>query len=338
VSIEFDRARAQALDVDIGSAAQAAGAAFGGAVATQFETTAGLEQVQVIYPTADQSDLEVLRQIPIRAQNGAIVHLGDFTTIVSTPTAPLITRTDRNTVIHVNANFAASSSLSGVESGLLRRLPSLHLPPNISVTPAPLGQQDEMHQTLSGMGSSMILSVILAYLLMVVLYNSYLTPFIIIMSVPVAAVGALGALSVTHQTLNLFSLIGMILLIGISTKNGILLVDYANTLRTRGYDKLAAIKESAFTRFRPIIMTSCSVVAGNIPLAVAFEAGSGSRQSLGTVVIGGVLSSLALTLLLIPSIYMWLSPPDQPVKRDGEVQPPFIDGMPREEVPAEVHG
>jgi len=336
VSIEFDRSRAQALDVDIGQAAQAAGAAFGGAVATQFETTAGLEQVQVIYPAADQTNLDVLRQVPIRAQNGAVVHLGDFTSIASTPTAPLITRTDRSTVIHVNANFAASSSLSGVESGLLRRLPSLHLPPNISVHPAPLGQQDEMHQTLSGMGSSMIMSVILAYLLMVVLYNSYLTPLIIILSVPVAAIGALGALMLTHQTLNLFSLIGMILLIGIATKNGILLVDYANTLRRRGYDKFAAIKESAYTRFRPIIMTSCSVVAGNIPLAVAFEAGSGSRQSLGTVVIGGVLSSLALTLLLIPSIYMWLAPPDPTTPRDGEVRRPGIDDLPQPPVPAEV--
>ena len=121
------------------------------------------------------------------------------------------------------------------------------------------------------MGLSMIVSVILVYLLMVALYNSYVSPFIIIFSVPVAAVGAIGALLLTHRTLNLFSLIGTILLIGIATKNGILLVDYANTLRERGLDKLAAIKESAHTRFRPIIMTSFSVVAGNIPLALALE-------------------------------------------------------------------
>jgi multidrug efflux pump subunit AcrB len=162
------------------------------------------------------------------------------------------------------------------------------------------------------MGSSMILSVILAYLLMVVLYNSYLTPLIIILSVPVAAIGALGALMLTHQTLNLFSLIGTILLIGIASKNGILLVDYANTLRDRGLDKLSAIKESAHTRFRPIIMTSFSVMAGNLPLALALDPGASSRSSLGIVVIGGVLSSLVLTLLLIPNIYMWVAPNDQP--------------------------
>ena len=95
-----------------------------------------------------------------------------------------------------------------------------------------------MHQTLVGMGLSMIVSVMLVYLLMVALYNSYVSPFIIIFSVPVAAIGAIGALLLTHRTLNLFSLIGTILLIGIATKNGILLVDYANTLRARGLDKL----------------------------------------------------------------------------------------------------
>ncbi|HEY5349040.1 MAG TPA: efflux RND transporter permease subunit, partial [Candidatus Lustribacter sp.] len=287
------------------------GAAFGGNVATQFETTAGLEQVQVIYPPQDQTNLDVLRDVPIRASNGSIVYLGDIATFESTPTPPLMTRTDRNTVIHVDSNVAPDSSLSNVEEGLIQKIPSLHLPPNIVVRPAPLGQQDFMHQVLVGMGTSMIVSVILVYLLMVALYNSYLSPFVIIFSVPVAAIGAIGALVITHKTLNLFSLIGTILLIGIATKNGILLVDYANTLRERGRKKFDAIMESAHTRFRPIVMTSVSVVAGNLPLALAIEPGSSSRASLGIVVIGGVLSSLVLTLLLIPNAYMWVAPSDE---------------------------
>jgi HAE1 family hydrophobic/amphiphilic exporter-1 len=320
ISIEFDRNKAQALGVDLGQAAQAAGAAFGGNVATQFETTAGLEQVQVIYPQSFQTSIDELKSVAIRSSNGGIVYLGDIARFVSTPTAPLITRTDRTNVIHVDANFLPGSSLSAVENGLLKKLPSLNLPPNIVVRPAPLGQQDFMHQTLVGMGLSMIVSVILVYLLMVALYNSYLSPFIIIFSVPVAAIGAISALFLTHRTLNLFSLIGTILLIGIATKNGILLVDYANTLRSRGLDKLSAIKESAHTRFRPIIMTSFSVVAGNIPLALALDPGSSSRSSLGIVVIGGVISSLVLTLLLIPNVYMWVAPKDHP-STNGEAHP-----------------
>jgi HAE1 family hydrophobic/amphiphilic exporter-1 len=165
-----------------------------------------------------------------------------------------------------------------------------------------------MGQTLVGLGTSLILSVGLVFLLMVALYNSYRSPFIIMFSVPVAAVGALGALAITRETLNLYSLIGTILLVGIVTKNGILLVDYANTLREQGRSKLDAIRESAYTRFRPIVMTSISVIAGNVPLALALEPGSQVRASLGTVVIGGITSSLVLTLILVPIMYAWLSP------------------------------
>ncbi len=199
-----------------------------------------------------------------------------------------------------------------MQNAFLASVKAMHdagtLPKNIQVRPRPLGQQDFMQQTLVGMGTSLILSIMLVFLLMVALYNSYRSPFIIMFSVPLAACGALGALWITHETLNLFSLIGTILLVGIVTKNGILLVDYANTLRERGEDKVKAIQESAYTRFRPIIMTSISVIAGNIPLALALEPGSSTRQSLGVVVIGGITSSLLLTLVLVPVMYALLPP------------------------------
>jgi HAE1 family hydrophobic/amphiphilic exporter-1 len=330
VAIEFDRDKAQALDVDIGQAATAAGAAFGGDQVTEFETPQGLEEVQVIYPLVDQHELDALRAIPIRSNNGSIVHLGDFTNFTLEPTSPLITRTDRNTVIHVDANITPGYSLSNVQAAFAKRLAAAHLPSNVLVRPAPLGQQDFMRQTLTGLGASMLLSIVLVFLLMVALYNSYLSPLIILFSVPVAAVGAIGALLLTHSSLNLFSLIGSILLIGIATKNGILLVDYANTLRRRGLDELAAIKESAFTRFRPIVMTSVSVVAGNIPLALALEPGQSSRASLGIVVIGGVISSLVLTLLLIPIMYLWLAPKQLDKSAPPEEARPSLDGGVRE--------
>jgi HAE1 family hydrophobic/amphiphilic exporter-1 len=306
--VMFDRAKAQALNVSIATAANAARAAFGGTIATQFETADGLEQVQVIYPASLQTSFAELSNIPIRSNTGGIVHLGDFAYFVNQPVSPLITRVDRNTVIHLTANIAPGSSLSSVQNAFLQRVKDLNLPSNIQVRPRPLGQQDFMAQTLVGLGTSLILSIMLVFLLMVALYNSYRAPFIIMFSVPVAAVGALGALWITGSTLNLFSLIGTILLVGIVTKNGILLVDYANTLRERGETKLKAIQESAFTRFRPIIMTSISVIAGNVPLALALEPGSSVRSSLGVVVIGGITSSLILTLVLVPIMYVLLAP------------------------------
>jgi HAE1 family hydrophobic/amphiphilic exporter-1 len=337
VELIFDRNKARALNVSIGTAATAARAAFGGAIATQFETNDGLVQVQVIYPISKQTRLSEFAAIPVRNNYGQVVHLGDFSSLRWAPTLPLITRTDRNGVVHIDANTAPDAQLSNVQSEFMKRVAALHLPRTIVVRPAPLGQQDLLGQTLLGLGSSLILSVVLVFLLMVALYNSYLSPLIIMFSVPVAAIGAIGALFITHETLNLFSLIGTILLVGIATKNGILLVDYANTLRERGYDKLAAIKESAFTRFRPIIMTSISVIAGNIPLALALEPGSQVRASLGTVVIGGISSSLVLTLVLVPIMYLWLAPnvfhPAHQLETLPEGKPPH-DGVPHLPEPA----
>jgi HAE1 family hydrophobic/amphiphilic exporter-1 len=143
---------------------------------------------------------------------------------------------------------------------------------------------------------------------MVALFDSYISPVIILGSVPVAVVGALGALAITGKTLNLFSLIGVILLIALVAKNGILLVDFANGARKNGADKVAAIVRSAHVRFRPIMMTTIAMIAGMAPLALALEAGATERQALGIVVIGGLMSSLVLTLVLIPVLYIWLAP------------------------------
>jgi HAE1 family hydrophobic/amphiphilic exporter-1 len=127
-------------------------------------------------------------------------------------------------------------------------------------------------------------------------------------SVPVAAVGAFGSLALTHQSLNLFSLIGVIMLVGLVSKNGILLVDFAILKVEAGLDKVASIRQAARERFRPIVMTTVSMISGMMPLALALDPGSEAKRSLGTVVIGGLTSSLLLTLVLVPCVYVWLAP------------------------------
>jgi HAE1 family hydrophobic/amphiphilic exporter-1 len=318
IELEFNRARARALDVDIGQASIAAEAAFGGAIATSFELPTGEEQVQIIYPISDQHQVAQLLNIPVRTTNGNIAHMGDFAHVTEDPQPPLIIRIDLNNAVHLLANPDSKTSLGQLTNAFLKRASAVHLPSNVTLAAAPLGQGDFMNQLLAGMGSGLILSVVLVFLLMVALYNSYVSPFIIMFSVPVAAVGGIFALFITHETLNMFSLIGCVLLVGIAAKNGILLVDYANTLRERGESKLVAIQESARTRFRPIVMTSLSVIAGNVPLALALEPGSSVRSSLGVVVCGGAFSSLVLTLVLVPVMYMWLAPEKLPVMHHGD--------------------
>ncbi len=156
---------------------------------------------------------------------------------------------------------------------------------------------------MSSMGLALLTSFALVYMLMVVLYGSFLTPFVIMFSVPVAVVGALLGLAITGQTLNLFSMIGIIMLFGLVAKNGILLVDYANTMRKRGMRSAEAMRAAAAIRLRPILMTTSAMVFGMLPLALGLAEGAEFRRSMGTVLIGGLLSSLILTLFLVPVVY-----------------------------------
>ncbi len=317
VEVEFDRGRARALGVEVGTAASAVRAAFGGTLATQFTTENGIKDVQVIYPQSDQNSLAGIASIPIRSSSGSIVSVGDVTTIQRAPAPPLITRINRQSVVYVGANVAPGAELSNVQRAFAKRLAALSLPPGTIVAPVTGGNEEFVRDTVIGMSISLALSVLLVYLLMVALYNGYRTPFVVMFSVPVAVVGALGALAITHQTLNLFSFIGSVLLIGLVSKNGILLVDFANRLRLTQHSTRAAMQEAALERFRPIVMTTVAMIAGMLPLALAIDPGAEAERSLGTVVVGGLISSLLLTLVLVPVVYLRLAPSVEEI-REGD--------------------
>jgi len=312
IDVDFDRDRARVLGVNIGQAADSIRAAFGGTLAAQIQTTHGIKYVQVLYPQFFQTSLQTMLNIPLRTNSGSLIRIADIAKLVEDPSLPLITRTNRETVVHVQANLAAGATQSIVQRNFMQRLQALHLPESVTVKPNVGGNQQNLSDTVTGMSSALLLSFVLVYLLMVALYNSYRLPFIIMFAVPVATVGALTSLAITRQALNLYSLIGTVLLVGLASKNGILLVDFANHMVEGGMDRVSAMIESAKERFRPIVMTTCAMIAGMTPIALALDPGGAQRQALGTVVIGGLISSLVLTLVLVPVMFMWLGPRPKP--------------------------
>jgi HAE1 family hydrophobic/amphiphilic exporter-1 len=308
VDVYFDRDQARVLGINIGQAAGGIRAAFGGTLATQFTTSRGTKYVQVLYPRSFQTSLGAVSRIPVRTLGGTLAYVGDVARYVEDPSEPLMTRTNRETVVHVQSNLSPGAVQSIVQRNFTRRLATLGLPSSVAVKANVGGQQQNLSDTVRGMSTALLLSFLLVYLLMVALYDSYRLPFIIMFAVPVAAVGALTSLAITHQELNLFSLIGTVLLVGLASKNGILLVDFANHMVERGMDRSAAMIEAARERFRPIVMTTCAMIAGMTPIALALDPGAAQRQALGIVVIGGLISSLLLTLVLVPVMFMWLGP------------------------------
>jgi len=176
-----------------------------------------------------------------------------------------------------------------------------------SFTTALSGPSRDFAESNSNISFALILALLLIYLILAAQFESFLDPLIIMLTVPMAIAGAMLSLWIFGQTLNIFSEIGMILLIGIVTKNGILIVEFANQKRKQGMNKRVAAFESAAARFRPILMTSLATMFGALPIAFALGAGASSRVSLGIVVVCGLLFSLVLTLFVIPVTYIVLS-------------------------------
>ena len=165
------------------------------------------------------------------------------------------------------------------------------------------GNMKQQAEAFGSMGMALIASIIFVYLIMVALYDSYIYPFVVLFSIPVAMVGALLALAMNMQSLNIFSILGIIMLIGLVAKNAILLVDYTNKLKAHGLKTREALIESGRTRLRPILMTTIAMVIGMLPLALASGAGAEWKNGMAWALIGGLTSSMLLTLVLVPVMY-----------------------------------
>jgi HAE1 family hydrophobic/amphiphilic exporter-1 len=304
LSILIDPARAALLGVSPGAAATVARTAVGGAIATKVRTWNGLVNVLLQYPLTQRNSIDQIQRIPVRANDGTLVPLGRVATFTFDRAPTKIEHVDKQVVVRVNGDLDRSKTTLGEVIGRVNK--QLAVPGFLpsGVTLGTDGDSKFFLEFLSSMAFALLTSVALIYCLMVILYGSFVTPFVIMFSIPVAIIGALLALGLTHQTINLFSAIGLIMLFGLVAKNGILLVDYANTLRRRGLTYAEGIVTAGGTRLRPIVMTTAAMVFGMLPLATGHTEGGEIRMSMGIVLIGGLLSSLFLTLFLVPAMYV----------------------------------
>jgi multidrug efflux pump len=169
------------------------------------------------------------------------------------------------------------------------------------------GPSREFRESGAALLFTFILALMFIYLVLSAQFESFVSPFVIMLTVPLAMTGALAALKLTGGTLNVYSQIGLVMLIGLITKHGILIVEFANQLRAKGEDAAAAVTEAATLRLRPILMTTGAMVLGALPLALARGAGAEARQPIGWVIVGGLLLGTVFTLFVIPTAYMLLS-------------------------------
>lgn len=250
---------------------------------------------------SDGFAMQDIRSLPVMAGNHQI-SLGDIAVLREGTGPVMLQRVDKQRSITIQANIT-DRPLNEVLQEISKKLTPKDLGPGISYRYT--GQANSMSETFGQMFQALALSLILVYMLLAVLYESLLTPFIRMFSLPLGMIGSLLFLLITHNTINLYSLIGILVMDGLVAKNGTLLLDYTITLMERGVGAFDAIIEAGKTRLKPIFMTTITMVVGMLPTALAITEGSETRVSMAWVLIGGLLSSTVFTLLIIPIIFLF---------------------------------
>jgi multidrug efflux pump len=302
--VSIDRDKAKSLGVSVVNIAQTLQLAYSGLRYGYF--TLNGKQYQII-GQADRINRDEpvdLKSLYVRGDNGQLVQLDQLVNVTEQSSPPQLYHYDRYKSATVQAGLAQGKTIG---DGIAEMEKIAEKVLDESFTTALAGPSRDFSESSSNMSFTLILALILVYLILAAQFESFIDPLIIMLTVPMALGGAYFTLWYFNQTFNIFGQIGIIVLIGLVTKNGILIVEFANQKKEQGIDKFQAVKDAAVNRLRPIMMTSFATMLGALPIALAFGAGSKSRVSMGIVIIGGLLFSGILTLYVIPAVYSFLS-------------------------------
>lgn len=304
VQIETDREKANLLGVSELSIAQTLQMAFSGQRLAYF--TMNGKQYQVIGQVSRENRDEPLdlKSLFVKNNRGELIQLDNVVRIVENSSPPQLYHYNRYQSATISAGLAPGKTI-GDGNKAMREVAAKVLDDSFSTDVT--GSSRDYEESSSNILFAFILALILIYLVLSAQFESFIDPIVVMLTVPLAMAGAVFSLWYFNKTLNIFSEIGIIMLVGLVTKNGILIVEFANHLKEEGKSIMEAAREAAVSRFRPILMTSLATALGALPIALALGAGAKSRMGMGIVVVGGVIFSLILTLYVIPAIYTYLS-------------------------------
>jgi multidrug efflux pump subunit AcrB len=304
INISIDRLKANSLGVSIQDISKTLDLAYSGTRYAYFLKNNKQYYVIGQIPTEERNKPADITTLYVRSNTGQMIQLDNLIKTKEDSNPPILYHYNRYKSATVSANLAKGKTLGeGITE--MKRIASKLLDDSFNTDLS--GSSRDFAESSSNISFALVLALLLIYLILAAQFESFRDPFIIMLTVPMAIAGAMLSLWLCGQTLNIFSEIGMIMLIGIVTKNGILIVEFANQKRKLGMNRKVAAFEAASARFRPILMTSMATFFGCLPIALSLGSGAQSRAPLGTVVVGGLLFSLILTLFVIPVTYMVLS-------------------------------
>ena len=316
LAVDIDRDKAAALGIDVETIGRTLETLLGGRQVTRFKREGKQYDVIVQLEAKDRNTPADLTSIFVRARDGRLVQLANLVKVRETVGAKELNHFNRLRATVLSANVAPGYTLG-------EALEVLDAAAKETLDPSARVQLDGPSREFRESGAALLLTFVLAlafiYLVLAAQFESFVSPFVIMLTVPLAMTGALLALKLTGGTLNVYSQIGLVMLIGLITKHGILIVEFANQLRSRGTASAQAVVEAATLRLRPILMTTGAMVLGALPLALAAGAGAEARQPIGWVIVGGLLVGTLFTLYVIPTAYLLLVGGGRAVKAEPHV-------------------
>ncbi|MDW8419222.1 MAG: efflux RND transporter permease subunit [Chitinophagales bacterium] len=304
LQIAIDRLKVAEMGVSAADIAQAMQIALSGRRSGYFVMNGKQYPVIMQLDRPHRDEPPDLKLVSVRTRNGELVPLDNFASITETSGPPQIYHFNRYKSATVSAGLAPGKTI-GDGVAAMNEIAAKVLDDTFETSL--YGAARDYAESSSNTTFALILALLLIYLVLAAQFESFVDPLIIMFTVPLAFAGALLSLWMFNQSLNIFSQIGIVMLIGLVTKNGILIVEFANRLQRNGMDKTSAATEAATLRLRPILMTSLATAFGALPIALAWGSGAQSRVPLGIVVVGGVMFSLLLTLFVIPAMYTYMS-------------------------------
>jgi HAE1 family hydrophobic/amphiphilic exporter-1 len=254
----------------------------------------------VVLDQFDRRSINDVAGLTFMNDRGQSIQLSQFATIRPSSGTTVLQRYNRVPSVTVNSQVIGRP-VGSVGEDVMKRVKAMKLPEEVTIIPE--GDMKYQTEAFGSMGIAFLASILFVYLIMVALYDSYLDPFVVLFSIPLAIIGALLALGLTIQSLTIFSILGMIMLVGLVGKNAILLVDFTNQMKAEGHTTYDALILAGKVRMRPILMTTFSMIFGMLPIALATGAGSEWKNGMAWALIGGLTSSLFLTLLVVPVVY-----------------------------------
>ncbi|MCW2263905.1 MULTISPECIES: efflux RND transporter permease subunit [Sphingobacterium] len=300
INVQLDRDKMNALGLNVASVGMTMQTAFSGNTDTKYRAGDTEYDINIRYDQSGRTSMDNVKNLKFINAKGESISLEQFADIEYGSGPTLLERRDKSPSVSVQAQVVGKPA-GTIASEWETEFKKLELKPGVSFKWG--GNMENQQEGFGTLGIALLASIILVYFVMVALYDSFATPFIVLFSIPLSFIGAFLLLALTNQTLNIFTILGIIMLIGLVAKNAIMLVDFANHKKDAGFTTYESLIAANHARLRPILMTTIAMVIGMVPIAMAQGDGADMNRGIAIVIIGGLLSSLFLTLIIVPVVY-----------------------------------